>query len=229
MTLGQTIYDMVSKMMFTARIDSPRFDDYSIYAVEQSPGSVRAIDQELAKTGGGVVAPTKLRTQAEVDRRFRQFMERVEKEQSGQSTKKTFQLDLKTILQKDLGVGKGYQAFNMLANPKSTMLNILRGAGPILAGIVMAIHIAPIVAKLLTKRGSIFDLTFREKADELNNVLRSRSSQQEIRVGMGTQIIFTTAAGTINPRDAYNTYTEKNHNEAEFERQWSVRDNYGVD
>ncbi len=229
MTVGQKIEELISQMLRGAEIDSAARAETGwinhVLTLEQSPSLTRSIDQELEKYRGGG-GPDKLRSQEEVEKRFRQFMERVEKKE-GQL--KSTGVDLKKLLQKDLGVGKGYEAFTLLANPKFAILNFLKGAGPILAGIILATEIAPRVARLLTKRGSIFDLTFRERADELNNVLRSRTSQQDIRVGMGTQIIFTTRAGTITPRDSYNTYTEKNQNEAQFERQWAIRNIYGVD
>ncbi len=128
---------------------------------------------------------------------------------------------------RDLGVGRGTNAFNFLANPKGGMLSFLKGAGPVLAGIILAYELAPRVAKLLTKRGSVWDLTFRNIAETLNNTLRTRTSQQEILVGF-RQVIFTSRAGTIDPRDSYNTYDIKNTEEAEHERAWRIRDPYGV-
>ena len=132
------------------------------------------------------------------------------------------------VFKRDLGVSKGAKAFNFLANPKAGMLQFLKGAGPILVGIILAIEIAPRVAKILTKRGSVWDLTFRNNVDTMNNVLRTRESQQAIRVGLGTQVIFTSRAGTVDPRDSYNTYVQFNENQAEFERSWAIRDTTGV-
>ena len=141
---------------------------------------------------------------------------------------KTQKEKLLDTFKRDMGVGKGTNAFNFLANPKAGMLKFLKGAGPVLAGIILAYELAPRVAKLLTKRGSVWDLTFRNVADTLNNKLRTRQSQQAILVGLGTQVIFTSRAGTIDPRDSYNSYYIKSTDEAEHERRWAIRDIYGV-
>lgn len=131
------------------------------------------------------------------------------------------------VFKRDMGVGKGTNAFNFLVNPKAGLTRFLKGAGPVLLAIMLAYELAPRVAKLLTKRGQVFDLTFRDNADTLTNVLRTRQSQQEILVGF-RQVIFTSRAGTIDPRDSYNTYDIKNNEEAEHERTWQIRNVYGV-
>lgn len=143
--------------------------------------------------------------------------------QSGTSKEK-----LMNVLERDLGMGKAREAFSFLQNPKLSLTSFLKGSGPLLAGIILAYELAPRIAKILTKRGSLWDLTFRDNVGTMQNVLRTRESQQEILVGLGTQVIFTSRAGTIDPRDSYNTYVEKNTNEAEFERQWQIRDTTGV-
>ena len=135
---------------------------------------------------------------------------------------------LKAMFETDFGVGKGRDAFNFLQNPKMGITSFLKGAGPALLAVVMAYELAPRVAKLLTSRGQVFDLTFRNEAGTLNNILRSRESQQEILAGIGTQVIFTTRAGTIDPRDSYNAYYDKETDEAAHQRQWQIRDTYGV-
>ena len=48
-SIGQKIYDMVANMMYNAKLDSPRFDDYQIYAIEPDPGEIASIDVEFAK------------------------------------------------------------------------------------------------------------------------------------------------------------------------------------
>lgn len=132
------------------------------------------------------------------------------------------------IFKRDMGLGKGTQAYNFLSNPKGGITSFLKGAGPMLMAIMLAYELAPRVAKLLTKRGQVFDLTFRNEAGTLNNILRPRQQTQEILAGMGTQVIHTTRAGTVDPRDSSNSYEIKNNDEAEHERQWAIRDPYGV-
>jgi len=86
------------------------------------------------------------------------------------------------------------------------------------------------IIKALTQKGSIFDLTFRNIVDDRNNVLRSRESQQEIRVGFEgkSQLIVTTRAGTTSPISSYNTYEQRNNNTLEFEKMRAVREIGGI-
>lgn len=86
------------------------------------------------------------------------------------------------------------------------------------------------IIKALTQKGSIFDLTFRNIVDNRNNVLRSRESQQEIRVGFEgkSQLIVTTRAGTTSPILSYNTYEQRNNNTLEFEKMRAVREVGGI-
>jgi len=135
---------------------------------------------------------------------------------------------LKDMFKQDMGLGKGTSAYNFLTNPKAGITTFLKGAGPMLMAIMLAYELAPRVAKLLTKRGQIFDLTFRNEAGTLNNILRNRQQSQEILAGMGTQVIHTTRAGTVDPRDSSNSYQLKNTDESSHERQWAIRDPYGV-
>ncbi len=86
------------------------------------------------------------------------------------------------------------------------------------------------IIKALTQKGSIFDLTFRNTVDDRINVLRSRESQQEIRVGFEakSQLIVTTRAGTTSPISSYNTYEQRNNNTLEFEKMRAVREVVGT-
>lgn len=134
---------------------------------------------------------------------------------------------LKSMFETDFGIGKGREAFNFLQNPKMGLTSFLKGAGPQLAAVILAYEMAPRIAKLLTSRGQIFDLTFRNEAGTLNNILRSRESQQEILAGF-QNVILTTRAGSTNPKDSSNAYRDKETEEAEHQRQWQIRDTYGV-
>lgn len=131
------------------------------------------------------------------------------------------------VFKRDLGVGRGTTAFNFLANPKASLTTFLKGAGPAMLAVMLAIELAPRVAKFLTKRGQVFDLTFRNEAGTLNNILRQRQSSQEILAGF-QQVIFTSRAGTVDPRDSYNSYEVKDTAEAEHERRWQIRNTTGV-
>ncbi len=139
---------------------------------------------------------------------------------------------LKKILERDLGVGKAREALNFMINPQAMIGGqigkLARGGGPLGAAILLALaapHIITALTKMLTRRGSFFDLTFRNIMDNRINALRTRESQQEIRRGIEgkSQVILTTRAGTVDPVFSYNTYEQINNNELEFEKIHQVR------
>ena len=78
---------------------------------------------------------------------------------------------------------------------------------------------------MLTQKGSLFDLTFRNKIDDRINVLRPRESQQEIRVGFEgkSQQILTTRAGTTVTTNSFNSYELRNNDELQHEKLNAIR------
>ena len=130
------------------------------------------------------------------------------------------------------GLGKARQAMAFLSDPKAVIIPIVgklfraggAGAG-ILTAALASYPIIVFLTKQLTKRGSFFDLTFRNIIDNRVNVLRTRESQQEIRRGIEgkSQIILTTRAGTVDPVFSWNTYEQINNNELEFEKIRAIR------
>lgn len=139
------------------------------------------------------------------------------------------------ILERDLGLGKARQAAALLSDPTAIVSPIvgklMKGGGAATAMILAALASYPIIrfiTKQLTKRGSLFDLTFRNIIDDRVNVLRTRESQQEIRRGIEgkSQLILTTRAGTVDPVFSWNSYEQINNNELEFEKLKQVRSNF---
>ena len=160
----------------------------------------------------------------------------------GRGTKGTKQKKgLKGTLEKDLGAGKAREALSMLIDPQRyiarfvTSKNFLKKtggtlglkggnlgkmakAGGLIAAIWFVLNSRPFIERitqLMTKKGGIFDRTFRNNQNTLQNQFRTREQQQSIRSGF-TQVIFTTNAGTTNPRDSYNTYEQTVHDEVEL-------------
>jgi len=58
-------------------------------------------------------------------------------------------------------------------------------------------------------------------------LFRSKEQQALIQAGL-QQLIITTAAGSAEPRDAYNTFTEFNTNQSRIEADFQVRNTSGV-
>ncbi len=139
------------------------------------------------------------------------------------------------MLERDLGLGKARAAAALLTDPQGVVIpivgKILKGGGAATAIFIAALASYPIIqfiTKTLTKRGSLFDLTFRNIIDDRVNVLRTRESQQEIRRGIEgkSQLILTTRAGTVDPVFSWNSYEQINNNELEFEKLKQVRSNF---
>ena len=112
-----------------------------------------------------------------------------------------------------------------IGHPLGIATNLIGRLVPLAVPLVI-ISATESIIKALTQKGSIFDLTFRNTIDDRNNVLRSRESQQEIRVGFEgkSQLIVTTRAGSTSPILSYNTYEQRNNNTLEFEKMRAVRE-----
>ncbi len=145
------------------------------------------------------------------------------------SKKKDKKQSLSTLLQAELGVEKANSVKGFFRNPTNFMMGIAR-ALPFLGGILAARELVDFISTELTKRGGLLDLTFRNRSEDRLNVLRSREQQAEIRMGYEgrSQLIITTRAGTVDPRNAYNTYEQRNDNLLEFEKMRAIRTTTGI-
>ena len=116
-----------------------------------------------------------------------------------------------------------------IGNPLGILTNLVGRIIPVAVPLVI-ISATENIIRALTQKGSIFDLTFRNIVDNRINVLRSKESQQEIRVGFEgkSQLIVTTRAGITTPILSYNTYEQRNNNTLEFEKMRAVREVGGI-
>ena len=123
----------------------------------------------------------------------------------------------------------GIRQIGNIGSPLQLLESLAARIAPI-AIPLMIVGLTQKISKLLTQKGSLFDLTFRNIADSRYNVLRSRESQQEIRAGFEgkSQLIVTTRAGTTSPVSSYNTYEQRNNNPLEFEKMRAVREVGGI-
>ena len=118
----------------------------------------------------------------------------------------------------------GARQIGNIGHPLGIIKSLASRLLPILIPIIV-IETAKKISAALTQKGSIFDLTFRNIVDDRINVLRSRESQQEIRVGFEgkSQLILTTRAGTTSPISSYNSYEQRNNNELNHLKMRAVR------
>lgn len=250
---GQAIKKLITQMMEGAKIDSAARLDTGwinrVLTIESDPGLVKAIDDELGGSQGFGKEPAKLRSKEQMEKRFRDFMKSTE---TKAVTGAIGGGGLMSLLAKEVGVSQARSAMMMLRDPKrmiaKTVMSkrFLRGttilgqgttgfgnltpssmikAGGILALIWLILNSRPFIeaiTKQMTKRGGIFDKTFRNKTNTLQNQFRTREQQQSIRSGF-TQVIFTTNAGTVDPRNSYNTYEQTVNNEVALANLRNIR------
>ncbi len=128
---------------------------------------------------------------------------------------------IQDTMSRDLGLG---QANNILAfgkDPKSVVLGLLKGAGA-LALIIKAPEFAEALAAELQKKGGFLDRFFEDAIDTRFDALRDRTQQQRILAGFD-QLIITQGDGTLNPRDAYNSFEIFNTNQEQIENDQRIR------
>lgn len=121
---------------------------------------------------------------------------------------------------------------------KETFKNLLNiGSNP--AGFFQSsiVKFIPFIGTALAATGIIlaivtaidnFQKEFVDRVDDRINVFRSKEDQARIQAGL-QQLIITTAAGSAEPRDAYNTFSEFNTNQQRIENDFQIRDTSGVD
>lgn len=135
---------------------------------------------------------------------------------------------LKKMMQSQFGTGQASQAFSMMQNPAGFFTGFFTKTLPIIGGIITATEIAKAVMVKMTEKGGPFDRFFRDLIDTRVNALMDKQVSQEILAGFRQEIL-TTATGTINPRDAFNTYNEDEATQRIVEENYSVRTRSGLD
>lgn len=90
-----------------------------------------------------------------------------------------------------------------------------------------ALAVTGVIADFI-RRVDDFQKEFVNNVDGRIDLFRSREQQAEIQAGL-RQLIVTTAAGSAEPRDAYNTFREFNENQQRIENDFRIRDTAGVD
>lgn len=90
-----------------------------------------------------------------------------------------------------------------------------------------ALLITGVIADFV-KKVDDFQNEFVDNVDNRINLFRDKEQQAQVQAGL-QQIIITSAAGSAEPRDAYNTFNEFNTNQARIESDFRLRDTSGVD
>ena len=134
----------------------------------------------------------------------------------------TGQNNLKNKLLKKGNLGKNL--LGMGTNPTGFISGLLRTGIP---GLGAAIAATGIIVSIVKKIDD-FEKKFIDNVDGRINLFRKKQQQALIQSGV-QQLIITSASGSAEPRDAYNTFNEFNENQARIESDFRIRDTEGVD
>ena len=117
------------------------------------------------------------------------------------------------------------KALGFFHSPLRTLQSLLHLV-PILGGVLAAKEIAEFIWRELVRLDKFFK-EFIDRAETRRNELRDRFLDAQIAAGLSQHIV-TTRSGSIDPRDAYNTYEEYHTDRMALENRFKVRDVSGV-
>lgn len=116
-------------------------------------------------------------------------------------------------------------------NLKSFGLNpqgfLTSGVTKLIPFIGTALAVTGVIAAFI-KKVDDFQNKFVDNVDDRINLFREKEQQAQIQAGL-QQLIITSAAGSAEPRDAFNTFNEFNTNQSRIEADFRLRDTSGVD
>ncbi len=121
----------------------------------------------------------------------------------------------------------GRNTFKNLTSFGTNPLGFITGSVTKLIPFIGAALVVTGVIAAFIKQVDDFQKEFVNNVDGRINLFRSREQQAQIQAGL-QQLIITTEAGGAEPRDAYNTFSEFNTNQARIEADFKIRDTNGV-
>ena len=154
------------------------------------------------------------------EKKLLKLQEKVRKDEVKQFGKKS------PFLEKVLGKSTAKNIFNMGKNPIGFMTGIMK-ALPVLGGILAAKDIAEFIVDEIAKIDRFFK-AFIDEVDNRIDAFRTLQENANIQAGLSQRIV-TTSSGSTNPRYSYNTFEQKNNNEAELESKFQMINNSGVE
>ncbi|QMU54483.1 MAG: hypothetical protein GKS07_06055 [Nitrosopumilus sp.] len=132
--------------------------------------------------------------------------------------------------QKQEGLRKifGRESFGNLLNFGKNPLNFIQGNVTRLIPFIGTALLVTGVISDFVKRVDDFQKEFVDNVDGRIDLFRSKEQQAQTQAGL-QQLIITSAAGSAEPRDAYNTFEVFNTDQQRIENDFKVRDTSGVD
>lgn len=132
--------------------------------------------------------------------------------------------------QKEEGLRKifGRQTFGNLlkfgSNPQSFLTS---GVTKLIPFIGTALAATGVIFAII-QRIDTFEKEFVDRVDDRISLARTKEQQALVQAGL-QQIIITSASGSTEPRDAYNTFREFNENQQRIETDFQIRSTDGVE
>ena len=166
-------------------------------------------------------APGLSKEDKKIEKKFDRLQEKVRKDIVKQLSKKDG-----GIIQNAFGNVGADNIFSIAKNPTGFITGLAQGL-PFLGGVFALKQVADFVIKEIQKLDSFFK-QFVDRVDTRQNQFRDIRQQAEIAAGI-RQRITTTVAGSVDARDAYNTYQIFNENQSELESDFTIRNTSGVD
>ena len=166
-------------------------------------------------TVGG--APQDLRPLSKKDEKIQKKLGKIE-EKIRKDTVKQFG-DKKGFLTDMLGSKSAKNIFSIGRNPLGFLTGAMKSL-PILGGILAAKEIAEFVIKELIKLDAFFK-AFIDIIDDRTNKFRDLETQARLQAGLQQDII-TTAYGTVDARESFNTLNLYETNQIEVEEKYAM-------
>ncbi len=122
----------------------------------------------------------------------------------------------------------GKTTFKNLMNIGSNPFGFVQGSVTKLIPFIGTALLVTGAVAAFVKKVDDFQKAFVDNVDARIDVFRSKDQQVSIQAGL-TQLIITSASGSAEPRDAYNTFQVFNTNQSRIESDFRLRDTTGVD
>ena len=132
--------------------------------------------------------------------------------------------------QKEEGLRKifGRETFSNLVSFGSNPFGFIQGSVTRLIPFIGTALLVTGVIAAFVKRVDDFQKAFVDNVDGRIELFRSKETQAQIQAGL-QQVIITSASGSAEPRDAYNTFAVFNEDQSRIEADFRIRDTAGVD
>jgi len=201
-------------------------------SLEKKRKALEAASQKLNEGSGAFAgpntpavggAPQDLRPLSKQDKKTQKKLGRLE-EKIRKDEVKQFG-DRKGFLKDILGPKSAKNIFNIGRNPIGFLTGALKSL-PILGGILAAKEMAEFVIQELVKLDAFFK-AFIDVIDNRTNRFRDLETQARIQAGLQQDII-TTADGSVDARESYNTFNIFERNQIEIEEKYELQNTSGV-